>query len=246
MTAHELTQALIQQLEARQRTVPAWLQDLLQLGPRLEECPPIPYRPNRNMLTEFLARWLKSAGFSQEECLAWLDPYCLVVLGPYSHSGRSAIRHGTKANVRWVYSSDFVFDFEAMAQEPPEAGHEQSAPYISMLWKWYRALEQEKKRKRESYVPPVFPVVLPVKVRFREQYEKGVAVAVQKRSEGMKLFTLAQYLNEQGWKTKTGRAWTPALLSRALAEKEQTGAFPPAPPVPPTEGNPPEPPVPSP
>jgi hypothetical protein len=90
---------------------------------------------------------------------------------------------------------------------------------MSIFTRWWRALDLEKQREREQRRAAAAmrpPVILSVKQRFREQFEKGLAIARQKRTEGMRLEELAQFLNEQGWLTRTGRKWTPGILHQSL------------------------------
>jgi len=208
-------------LAPKQQTLPAWFEDLLISGPRFDEWPPVDtFKVNRMFLTELLARWLKLAGLSEQECFEWLELYCCEVLAQYSHSGMSAIRHGTKANVRWVYNSNLRFDFDALAKDPPESGFEGKPPYMSVFTRWWEALYKEKARKRAEYVPPVFEPVVPIKQRFRAQLEKAVAVALQKLEEGMNPGAVVDLLNAQGWLTKTGRKWTRGTLHLTLRNWE--------------------------
>ena len=127
-----MEQALLERLKRlaakSNRPVPPWLEDLLLHGPRFDQWSPMENRPNRVLLTEFVARWLKYAGVSHEEALEWLLDYCMQILIAYSKSGPSAVRHGTKANTRWVYKSDFIFDFEAMASAPVAPAFDQKPP----------------------------------------------------------------------------------------------------------------------
>lgn len=207
--------ALRQLLAGKQQTIPSWLEDLLVFGPRLEQWKPIEQRANRVLITEFLANWMKSAEITQEQCLQWLDPYCCEVLAVYSKSGRSAIRHGTKANVRWVYNSGFGFDFEAIAREAPGQTPDQPA-YMALLTHWNDLLWEAKRIKRESYVPPVFEPVLPVKKRYEEQFNKGVQFALQKQAEALNVREITEKLNEQGFLSKTGRKWKESMLRTAF------------------------------
>ncbi len=217
---------------AGKRAIPSWLQDLLVAGPRLEKWTPPERRANRVLVTEFLARWLKDAGLSQEECLEWLDPYSLEVLAQYSRSGRSAIRHGTKANVRWVYKSDFVFDFEAIAREVAGNPLGEVAAYMPILERWNDLQWQAKEDKRRSYVPPVFQPIIPCKVRHREQFLKAMEIVKEKKREGMKPGKIVELLNEQGYLTRTGRKWTLGTLSQSLHDVTPLRCFQDPPPVP--------------
>jgi hypothetical protein len=202
-------------VEKTNRTIPFWLEDLLLRGPRLEEWQGT-NRPNRVAVTEFLARWLKFAGLSQDECLQWLMPYCCEVLAVYSKSSPSNIRHGTKANTRWVYASAFPFDFEAMVRDLPETVFQGQPAYFPVFEKWREELLQMKIKARESYVPPVIIPYVPVKERFKEQFQKGVEFARGQKTEGARLTRIVELLNEHGFLTKTGRKWTIAALSQAL------------------------------
>ena len=210
---------LNQLLEKSNRTAPPWLQDLLLHGPRLELWSPPEKRPNRVLLTEFLARWLKFAGLSREECLDWLLPYCCEVLAQYSKSGMSNIRHGTKANTRWVYASPFPFDFETMVLDLPATESQGPLLYAPVVERWKQQLEEMKIKARESYVPPVFEPFVPVKVRFAEQFKRALEFAQQKRAEGERPEAILRLLNEQGFLTRTGRKWTLGTVNRELGRR---------------------------
>lgn len=209
---------LRQLVERTGHSVPPWLEDLLQRGPRLETWVPPETRPNRVLITEFLARWLKAAGVSQEDCLNWLLPYCCEVLAQYSKSGPSAIRHGTKANVRWVYKSDFAFDFQSMAQEALQGKSNSNPDYGAVLDRWQELQVEAKAAARAAYRPPPFERVLPVKERFRAQFLAGLELARQQEKEGATLTAIVALLNERGLRTRTGRQWTVGILYRSLRE----------------------------
>jgi hypothetical protein len=199
-------------------SIPAWLEDLILAGPRLELWKPPDGRVNRMMLTEFLARWMKNAGMAEEEAVAWLLPYSCEVLAAYSQSGMSMIRHGTKANVRWVYKSNLRFDFDDIARVAAADNPHDLPAYMPVARIWYDRLWEEKDRRRREYVPPVFEPFIPVKKRHREQFEKALALARQKQAEGESCRVIADLLNEQGLLTKTGRKWTQSIVHNCLRE----------------------------
>jgi hypothetical protein len=202
------------------RSIPGWLADLVVCGPRLEEWPSDPAKPNRMVLTEFLARWLKFAGLSQEDCQQWLLAYCCEVLAQYAKSSPSAIRHGTKATTRYVYRSPFPFDFEAMVDDRPEIVFPGQPAYVPILQKWRAELDDAKRIARESYRPPEFPPALPpVKERYREQFENALALARQQREKGARLEIIVKMLNDQGFLTRTGRRWNIGTLVNSLKKK---------------------------
>ncbi len=198
------------------RPVPIWLEDLLCHGPRWEHWEPFEMRPDRMILTEFLARWLKYVGLSEEEALEWLMPYCMEILKPYSKSGPSAIRHGTKANTRWVYRSPFPFDFDAIYLEVAGKTVPGQPLYKPVFERWHELLYVAKEDARKNYVPPIIPIFVPVKKRFQEQFQKALEFARQKKSEGMRLEQITELLNNQGYLTRTGRKWTATTLHVSL------------------------------
>jgi hypothetical protein len=201
------------------RPVPLWLEDLLLHGPRLEHWPSLQNKPNRVTLTEFLARWSKFAGLSQEECLEWLLPYCCEVLARYSKSSPSDIRHGTNSNTRYVYATPYAFDFETLAGDLP--GTMQGYPaYFPVLDKWRELLEEMKRIEAAMIRPQEVPPPRSVKEKYRQQFEEAVEFARRKSAEGTTLIRLAELLNEQGFLTRTGRKWTVITLVRALGPKK--------------------------
>jgi hypothetical protein len=205
------------------RKPPSWLADLVLNGPRLESWPSDSGKPNRMMLTEFLARWLKFAGISQEECQEWLLAYCCQVLKPYSKSSPSAIRHGTKATTRWVYRSAFPFDFEKMACGPAEVLFPGQPAYAAILVKWHAELLEAKQLQLDNYRPPELPPPpIPVKARYKEQFEKAMALARQEREKGAKPPAIVETLNEQGFLTRTGRRWTISTLDSCLRKNQNS------------------------
>jgi hypothetical protein len=206
-------------LEGGTHKIPFWLEDLLLLGPRFEQWNLEGLKPNRMLLTELLARWSKFAGLSEEACLAWLMPFCCELLAKTSKTGPSGIRHGTLANTRWVYKSPFPFDFDAMVRELPEGSSQSIPPYMPLFARWWDLLNAAKDHARKSYVPPVFTPVLPVKQRFNEQFQKGLAFAREKTNEGEGLASVVALLTEQGFLTRTGRKWSESTLHRELRKK---------------------------
>jgi hypothetical protein len=204
-------------LRESERAMPAWMEELLLHGPRLEEWPEPRMRPNRMEMTEFLARWLKYAGIGRQEALEWLLGYCCEVLSEYSQSGRSQIRHGAKYNVRYVYDGSIECDFSALEGSLP-AEFEGRPPFMPVLERWREQLEEEKRRRRESYVW-VPPVVLSVKERYREQFEKGLQFAREKLGAGEGLAKVLTLMNQQGFLSRTGRRWSASTLMLSLREQ---------------------------
>lgn len=213
----ELLEQLKQLAATQNATVPFWLEDLVLHGPRYDQWNLPSGRPNRMELTEFLARWLKAKGVSQEQAIQWLLDYCFQVLAPFSKTGPSGIRHGTKANTRWVYNSELFFDFEALASQPPETQWESKPPYMHVFARFHELLPAEKQRAFQVRLRSIpVQVTLPVKERHREKYQQGLQLAREKVGAGQSLEKIVTALNEAGYPTRTGRRWTTGTLYRSL------------------------------
>jgi hypothetical protein len=209
--------------------VPSWLEDLVVHGPRYELWPTaISYCPNRVALTEFLGRWLKAAGVPQDRALDWLLEYCRQVLAQFSKTGPSGIRHGTKANTRWVYKSALSFDFDAIARHELAPDWTGKPAYMHVFHRWRELLPEEKakelERYRQNYRPP--ERILPVKVRHSERFEQGMKFAREKRAAGEDLEKIRVQLNEAGYPTRTGRKWSNSTLDRELRRDHSPASSP--------------------
>jgi Recombinase len=218
-------------VEKTNHKVPFWLEDLMLLGPRFEEWKLDGLPPNRVLLTEMLGRWSKYAGLSEAESIEWLMPFNCEVLALTSKTDPSGIRHGTRCNTRWVYNSNYLFDFEAFVRDLPETAFQNTPPYMPVFAKWWDLLLEAKQKARDSYVPPVFELRLPVKQRYREQFLKSIAVAREKLAEGASMEETAEFLNAQKLPTATGRKWNYGTLRRSLKQldqEKQAGDPPPA------------------
>jgi hypothetical protein len=216
---------LRQLLQGTGSGVPHWLEQLVLSGPQYEQCPEDPNAPNRMRLTEFLAGWLKDAGVSHETAIEWLLEYCFEVLGPYSKSSPSGIRHGTKAMTRYVYQSGIEIDFEAIVRDLPDSTFPGQPVYLAVYNEWEKRLQQakedEKEARRKAAAAFVPPVRIPVKHRYRDQFDRSLELAMQKKAEGLKPGKIVTYLNEQGYLTRTGRKWTLPCLTRELAKENK-------------------------
>ena len=201
-------------------TVPVWLEDLVLNGPRYEQWIPAKGLLYRMALTEFLARWLKAAGLSQEQTLEWLLEYTFQTLAQFAKTGRSGIRHGTKGNTRWVYNSDFSFDFDAIANQPLSPDWMGKPAYMPVFAHWQELLPLEKKKAQELRIASAPPMISrSVKERHREKYEEGLKIAREKQAADDTLEQIVQLLNETGFPTRTGRKWTQGTLYQSLRGK---------------------------
>lgn len=178
-------------------------------------------RPCRQDVTQYLASWFSSAGISREDCQTWLTEFSADVLSRISSSSVSAIRHSTKATVKWVYTTSRAFrcdkekngfrahclptcpNYNQVIEEPAPGDRAASLP------------TQGVSVARQSYGGRV-------KMRYTEQFAKATELMRQLKATGVGLAQIAQRLNEQGFKTRTGRSWNGPLISHELRATERT------------------------
>jgi hypothetical protein len=66
---------------------------------------------------------------------------------------------------------------------------------------------------RPPIQPPAEPV-LQVRERYKGQFEKAMEVVGEHLNQISSVDDMTQYLNDQGYKTRTGKSWTVATLRR--------------------------------
>jgi hypothetical protein len=189
------------------------VEDLVGNGPNLTRFQADGAIPNRQDMTQYLAAWGRSVGLDEETCRTWLTDYAVKVLSAISRSSPSAIRHSTKSNVRYIYRSEtpFVCGRES---NPCRARCEPHCPvYEAMAGK---TLEAELARLKPRPEPAPLVQVLPVKVRYRQEFEASIEMIRVALAGGATIADILQRLQEQGMKTRTGRAWTEGILRREI------------------------------
>ncbi len=207
------------------------VEDLVRNGLDLTRFAENEFRPCRQDVTQYLAAWGRHAGFPQEACCEWLTDYCLDMLSAISRSSGSRIRHSTKSNVKYIYGSavPFLCDCE---ENPFHARCRSECPlHAEMKVKSAerKALALQPYQVIERPPPVVLPEYVPIKKQHREQFEKACQVIRELLAQKLKLKAIVDKLNADGFKTRTGRKWTGATLSREVRElpkqpKEDNGA----------------------
>jgi hypothetical protein len=177
-------------------------------------------KPSRQDITQFILAWFKYIGISADECRDWMIDYCLDMLSVISSSSLSQIRHSTKSNIKYIFNSDVIFDcscenniFKALCK--------QNCPvYNEMNQKYRERMEREAYKTYEIITRPPKPeVILPppsVKEKYIDQFEKALEIARNYRKQGYRIKKIVELLNDQDFKTRTGRKWTYPLLQIEL------------------------------
>jgi hypothetical protein len=176
----------------------------------------------RQDITQNFAAWFKYIGMSPSQCQQWMIDYCTGVLSAISSSSKSQIRHSTKSNIKYIYSSDVSFNcgcennrfkaacertcpvYEEMAIRAKEGKAEQCIKSFATTVE-SRARDNEIALQRTS-----------VKDTYRDQFEKAIEVALNHINQGVSKQKVVSLLNDSGFKTRTGKRWSSAILGGEL------------------------------
>jgi hypothetical protein len=139
------------------------------------------------------------------------------VLAAISTSSLGAIRHNVKGIVKYIYRTAYPFN----CAKEKNALHCRCDPQCPVYHLPDAPLPRQGvdpepvlARKRRGDEPK--GVVIPVKERYREQFEKSVAVIREMRAAGQKVSEILKRLNAESLPTKTGRQWRVHSLHETL------------------------------
>ena len=178
--------------------------------------------PTRQDVTQHMTAWFKYIGMSPSECRQWMIDYCTGVLSAISSSSNSQIRHSTKSNIKYIYSSDVSFDC-GCEKNRFKASCERTCPVYKEMA--IRATERETKHSIQSdatTVEPrardseIAPKITSVKDTYRGQFEKAIEVALKHLNKGVSKQKVVSLLNNSGFKTRTGKRWSYSILGNEL------------------------------
>ncbi len=217
------------------------IEDLVENGPDVAKLEAAEVTPDRQGVTQYLAAWSRHIGLDQETCRVWLTDYALETLAAISGTKPSGIRHSTKSNVRYIYRSEIPFVCGRERNRFRARCNEQCPVYTVMgdQPRWgapARAIPLPGPGEPlfpERPVPVIAPVVIqeyvPLKKRYREQFEEALKVVKAGLAKRERRETIVKQLNQSGLKTRTGRAWTYGTLAREIDHlKAEEGRVPPA------------------
>jgi hypothetical protein len=176
------------------------------------------YKPSRQEITHYLAKWLRSVGVSQIDCQEWLIEYALDVLSAISSTSLSQIRHSTKAIARYVYRSEVEFD--CWKEENVVRGLCRGDCPV------YGVILNSKRKERvpvpdesfEAEQDATEPEEKSVGVRelYREQFEQAMGFVREQQANGLPTRRIVRLLNDKGFKTRTGKQWSVSILGNEL------------------------------
>ncbi len=200
--------------------------DLVEHGIQTSRFAASDHLPNRQDVTQYMALWCREAGLSEETCRAFLSDYAVSILAPVSRSSPSAIRHSTKSNVKFIYSINRPFicerednAFRAACSKACRLYHEMEHRVAAE-----KALALAAMEKRHAPVAPVSPAIEPPSVKgvHREQFEAALELVFCEMDKKTSKTVILKILHERGFKTRTGRAWTCAILNTEIRKRGHT------------------------
>jgi len=136
--------------------------------------------------------------------------YSAEVLIKISSSSKSAIRHSTKSNVNFAYKADRPFRCE-------KETNSFKADCMPMCPNYSRVYDDVDAVRRAEMVRGPIIGMGGVKARYKEQFGKAMELATEQNGAWISFDEIAQRLNEQGFKSKTGKPWTSSLVCREVA-----------------------------
>ena len=177
--------------------------------------------PSRQDVTQYIAAWFKYTGLSSHECRAWMIKYCIDVLSAISSSSKSRICHSTKSNIKYIYKSNVSFDCRC-EKNRFKAPCEPTCPVYEEMA--HKAKEREAadivefctNRVEHRKVEEIIPIILSVKDKYKEQFEKAIEVAQGYQKQWIPKKKIVYLLNKSGFKTRTGKKWSYSILGNEL------------------------------
>jgi hypothetical protein len=203
--------------DAQKQKIYLCIQDLLSSGIVPERFKAGKFFPSRQDVTHFILAWLKHIGVPADRCRNWMIRYCEKELSKISSSSPSRIRHSTKSLIKYIYRSEAVsFDcgceqnkLKAACQPNCPVYGEMNVKHKIRMKKLHDDIHFVRPRVQPSVEPP-----LQVRERYKEQFEKAMEVVREHLNQVSSIDEMTRYLNDQGYKTRTGKSWTVATLRR--------------------------------
>lgn len=174
---------------------------------------------NRQDVTQYLCKWLKHAEISAESARNWLIEYSVDVLSAISSSKAARIKHSTKSNIKYIYREDVAFICDGKENVFKAKCDLECPLYDEMLQALQKRKEEEQKPKDyEKYVPLSPPPSPGIKETYKSSYENSLKIISEKLKAGQNHRDIVRYLNDNGYKTKTGKNWARGSIGYAVKE----------------------------
>jgi hypothetical protein len=202
------------------------IKDLAANGLQLERFSNAERIPSRQDVTQYLAAWFNYSGLSSEACQEWMIEYCMDVLSAISASSKSKIRHSTKSNIKYIYTSDVTFNCNC-EKNPFKTTCEPTCPVYKEMADLAKAREAAGppkfyERKRDPEI--IRDIVLPppsVKDEYRDQFKRALEVAQDHLNQWVPKKKIVTLLNADGFKTRTGKKWSYSTLVNELRKRTE-------------------------
>ena len=177
--------------------------------------------PSRQDVTRFILVWLKEIGVSADRCRNWMIGYSTRVLSRISSSSPSRIRHSTKSLIKYIYRTDDVALNCGCEQNKLKADCDPDCPVYSQMQSKRRMdrLHETTNYDRPRIQAPPEPI-LSGKDRYKEQFDRAMAFVKDQLNKVSTLDEIKQCVNDQGFKTRTGKLWTTATLYREIKKHQ--------------------------
>jgi len=203
--------------DTQQQKIYACIQDVMSNGIVAGRFKSGEFFPSRQDVTHFILAWLKHNNVAADRCRNWMIQYSVRVLSQISSSSPSRIRHSTKSLIKYIYQSENVSFECGCEQNKLKATCNPDCPVYNEM-KNKHEIKKKQWHDAVNYVrpliqPPAEPL-LQVRERYKEQFEKAMAVAKEQLNQVSSLEEMTRYLNDQGYKTRNGKSWTVATLYR--------------------------------
>jgi hypothetical protein len=207
----------------QQQKIYACIQDVMTNGIIAERFEADDLFPTRQDVTHFVLSWLKHIGVSADKCRNWIIRYCEQELSQISSSSPSRIRHSTKSLIKYVYRSEDVSFDCGCEQNKLKAACQPNCPiYDEMKYKhklrmkkWHDGINYVRPKAQPSTQRP-----LQVKETYKEQFDKAMEVVREHLNQVSSVDEMTLYLNDQGYKTRTGKPWTVSTLRRESKKRD--------------------------
>jgi hypothetical protein len=175
--------------------------------------------PTRQDVTHFILAWLKHIGVPADGCRNWIIGYCERELSQISSSSPSRIRHSTKSLIKYIYRSEDVSFNCGCEQNKLRAACELSCPIYGEMKRKHKIRMKQLYDDIHYVRPRVQPSVEPplrVRERYKKQFDKAMDVVREHLNQVSSFDEMTRYLNDQGYRTRTGKSWTIATLYREV------------------------------
>ncbi len=190
--------------------------DLVENGIKVDRFSSQERVPSRQDVTQFLATWFRYINVAAEECQDWMIDYCTSELSLISSSSKSQIRHSTKSNIKYVYRSAIEFNCCSTENIFKVACDSNCKAYDEMIHKNEKDCPSSLDELNADKVENDAVLVISSKKQYKEQFVEAAEIIRNHYEGNLARKEMVKILNDQGFKTRTGKSWTTGILGYEL------------------------------